>query len=81
MRQGSSSGAEVKGMPEEVEESEEQNVSIEISLAESVYVSIKTNQKGYDQVLSDARAKVKELNEYLDKRYKVSEKISDKLYG
>ena len=60
---------------------DEVQVSIEISLAENVYVSIKTNQKGYDDVLKDAREVVKELNEYLEKRHKVSEQNSNKLYG
>ena len=63
------------------DEADEVQVSIEISLAENVYVSIKTNQKGYDEVLKDARDVVKELNEYLEKRHKGSEQNSNKLYG
>ena len=63
------------------DEADEVQVSVEISIAENVYVSIKTNQKGYDEVLKDARDIVKELNEYLEKRHKVSEQNSNKLYG
>jgi hypothetical protein len=62
-------------------EPEDDHVSIEISLAENVYVSIKTNLKGYDDVLKDAREVVAELNTYMEKRHKMSENNSDKLYG
>ena len=68
-------------MAEEVEEYEEVHTSIEISIAENVYVSIKTNEKEYDDVLKDAREIVKELNGYLERRHKMLEKGSDKLYG
>ena len=67
-------------MAEDVEPLDD-TVSIEISLAENVYVSIKTTQKGYDEVLQDARDIIAELNEYLEKRHKVSETNSNKLYG
>jgi hypothetical protein len=60
---------------------DDERVSVEISLAENVYVTIKTSVKGYDDVLKDARDIAKELNEYLEKRHKASEKNSDKLYG
>ena len=42
---------------------DDERVSVEISLAENVYVTIKTSVKGYDDVLKDARDIAKELND------------------
>jgi len=56
-------------------------VSIEISIAEHMFVSIETSSGDYDRVLKDAREIAKGLYEDLRKLHKESESSSNKLYG
>ena len=62
-------------------EQEDERVSIEISVAENVFVSIKTSAKSYDEVLADAREIAKELKDGLCEMCKHRETNSTKLYG
>ena len=62
-------------------EDDDASVSIEISVAENVYVSIKTNVKGYDDVLKDAKEISRELRDHLYSVEKRKEKVSHRAYG
>ena len=62
-------------------EDNEESVSIEISVAENVYVSIKTNQKSYDKVLKDAKEISRELRDQLYSIEEGKEKVSHRAYG
>lgn len=62
-------------------EEAEERVSIEISVAENVYVSIKVSDEKYEKVLKDARAIAGELKEHLCSICQEKGKIEGKLYG
>ena len=62
-------------------EDNDERVSIEISVAENVYVLIKTNVKGYDDVLKDAKEISRELRDHLYSVEKRKEKVSHRAYG
>lgn len=56
-------------------------VEVEISVAEEVYVSIKTNRESYDRVLKDAKKIAKNLKEQLCATCKLRERTSGRSYG
>ena len=62
-------------------EENDESVSVEISIAENVYVSIKTNVKSYDDVLKDAKEISRELRDHLYSVEKKKEKVSHRAYG
>jgi hypothetical protein len=62
-------------------EDTEDRVSIEISVAENVYVSIKTSKESYNKVLKDAREIAKDLKEFSCASCQDRSETSRKSYG